>query len=254
MGQSVDRAIRALQIIAEQPLTATEAAAKLEVHTSTAFRLLQTLASHNFVTLERQGRYRLGAGLFSLAFQAWEDLDVREVASPYLHSLNDLTSETVHLAVLEQQHVVYIDKVESKHPIRMYSRVGAVAPLHCTGVAKAILAFLDVQQRRELLAHAPLHGHTQTTLTSIEALEANFAIAREQGYTLDDEEHEVGIHCIAAPVFSPRGAVAGAVSISAPMARLPRDELLKLIPALLDATSQISSELGAPAPSPQRPS
>lgn len=252
MGQSVDRAIQALQFIAEQPLTATEAAAKLDVHTSTAFRLLQSLASHNFVTLEPQGRYRLGSGLFALAFQAWEELDIREIASSHLHALNELTGETVHLAVLEQHHVVYIDKVESNHPIRMYSRVGAVAPLHCTGVAKAILAFLDVQQRTELIAHAPLHAHTETTLTSIDALEENFAEARERGYTLDNEEHEVGIHCIAAPVFSPRGVVAGAVSISAPVSRFPREELLALVPALLETTSQISSELGVPMPQPHR--
>jgi IclR family KDG regulon transcriptional repressor len=244
MSQTLERALTILHSVAEQPRHIGEVAAVLGVHHSTALRLLHTLRKHGFVAEMPDHRYRLGAATFRLAFQALEGIDLRETAHPAMQRLNDKTGETIHLGTLEGDNVVYIDKVEAQHPVRMHSRVGAIANLHCAGVAKAILAFLPEEERQALLADRALTSRTEHTLTTVDALEANLARARERGFVLDDEENEVGIHCVAAPIFDGTGAVAGSVSISTPISRVDDETLLGFAPALLEATHEISEELG----------
>jgi IclR family transcriptional regulator, KDG regulon repressor len=244
MSQTLERALTILNYVAEDPRHIGEVANFLGVHHSTALRLLHTLRRHGFVAELPDHRYRLGAATFRLAYQALEALDLRETAQPSMERLNKKTGETIHLGTLEGDNVVYINKVEAQHPVRMHSRVGAIANLHCAGVSKAILAFLPEEKRRELLADRPLTRRTEHTLTTLKALEADLAVGRQRGYVLDDEENEVGIHCIAAPVFDGSGAVAGSISISTPMSRIDRATLTGFVPALLETTREISEELG----------
>jgi DNA-binding IclR family transcriptional regulator len=244
MSQTLDRALTILEFVAEKPRRISEIADHLGVHHSTALRLLQVLRKHQFVHELPDHSYRLGAATYRLGFLSLESLDLRSVARPFMEQLNDKTGETIHLGVLEGPDVVYVEKVEAVHAVRMHSRIGAVATLHCTGVSKAILAFLPEPQRRALLAHHELTPRTAHTLTSVEDLEADLAASRERGYSMDAEENEPGIHCVAAPIFAGHGEVAGALSVSAPMARIDRDALLGFVPALFEATQEVSQELG----------
>jgi IclR family KDG regulon transcriptional repressor len=232
MSQTLDRALLILDFVGERPRRINEIALFLEVHHSTALRLLHTLRKHGFVHELPDHRYRLGSAIFRLSFQALEGIELRSVAKPFMERLNALTGETVHLGTLEDGDVVYIEKVEASHRVRMHSRIGAVATLHCTGVSKAILAFLPADQRQQLLAGHDLKRFTEHTFTTIDAIEADLALSRERGYALDAEEHEAGIHCAAAPVFT------------AAMSRIDRPSLLSFVPALLDATRGTSRQLG----------
>src|SRR5690606_5392781 len=136
MSQTVDRALTILPLLAEGPAGLEEVATRLGVHKSTALRLLRTMCEHGVVYRQPDQRYRLGARLFSLAQQAMESLDVRDVAHPHLARLNAETGHTVHLAVYEEGEVIYIDKVDSRYPVRMYSRIGRPVAITVAAVAK----------------------------------------------------------------------------------------------------------------------
>lgn len=244
MSQTLQRAITILEMVAEHPRRIGEIAVALDVHHSTALRLVHTLRTNRLLLELDDHSYRLGSGLFGLANRALEQIDLRDVARPFMEALNQATSETVHLAVLESGTVVYLDKVEASHPVRMYSRIGASAPLHCTGVAKAILAFQSERELDSLLADLPLTRHTPHTLTTPEALRSELREIHERGYSFDREEHELGIQCVAAPIHAANGSVRAGLSVSMPTSRVAREGLETLVPDLRRATVDISRELG----------
>jgi DNA-binding IclR family transcriptional regulator len=244
MSQTLDRALSILELVADEPQRITDIAAELGVHHSTALRLLHTLRKHGFVHLETDKRYRLGAAMFRLANQALEVIDLRDIAKPHMTELSRRTGETVHLAILQERQIVYVEKVEALHPVRMYSRIGAMAPLHCSAVAKAILMAADDNQRKLLLDGYEYREHTPRTIASEEALLAELVSSTPLGYTRDNEEHEPGIHCIAAPIRTADGSVVGAASITAPTSRVTEDALLAYVPDLRGATAAISNDLG----------
>jgi DNA-binding IclR family transcriptional regulator len=240
----VERAVRSLLFIADGPRSVRAVAEHLSVHPTTALRILQTLHTWRLVDKRGDGEYRLGATVLDLGQRALESLDLRDVAGPYMRTLSDATGETIHLAILESQRIIYIDKVDSRHPVRMYSRVGIIAPLHCTGVAKAILAFVPPAQQRRMLEGVELQPYTPHTLTTVDALLADMATSRERGYAIDDEEHELGIRCVAAPILHADGSVACSLSVSVPNSRVNYEKLLGFVGPLLEATRGITRELG----------
>ena len=244
MSQTLDRALLILDYVGEKPRRIAEIAEFLHVHHSTALRFLHTLRNHGFVHELPDHRYRLGAAMFRLGFQALDGLELRSLARPAMERLSVATGETVHLGALEDGDVVYIEKVESLHPVRTASRIGAIATLHSAGVSKAILAFLPAAERETLLASHELVRRTDHTITTLDLLEADLALARERGYALDDEENEPGIHCVSAPVFSADGKVTGSISVSTPISRIDRDALRGFVPELLAATQATSRQLG----------
>lgn len=152
MSQTVDRALSILPLLAQGPADLGQVAERLGVHKSTALRLLRTLHEHGLVHRQQDQRYRLGARLFALAQEAVENLDIREIAHPYLTALNERIGHTIHLAVYEEGEVVYIDKVESRYPVRMYSRIGKPVAITVAAVAKLLLADLPEPERRAVAA------------------------------------------------------------------------------------------------------
>ncbi|WP_367137209.1 IclR family transcriptional regulator [Saccharothrix sp. HUAS TT1] len=244
MSQSLDRALTLVGELATGPKTLDELSGVIEVHKSTAMRLLRTLESHRFVQREGVHHYRLGTALFDLANRALEERDVRRSAENALRELNARTGYTVHLASYEDGEVIYIDKYDSTHPMRMYSRIGRRAPLHCTAVAKVLLSDLPEPRRREVaraIDYAPL---TANTITTPEAYLAELDRVRTAGYAVDNAEHEDFIHCVAAPVRGARGEVVAAVSMSVPKVLLDFDGLLGHLPDLLATARAASVECG----------
>jgi DNA-binding IclR family transcriptional regulator len=250
---SVHRALRLLVELADAPATISDLGRRLGVHRSTTLRLLRTLEEERFVRRTIDGRYQLGPRMRMLAHAAVEGLDLPGAAAEHLRALGDKCGHTVHLAGVSGDTVVYLDKVESRHAIRMYSRVGAIAPAHATGVGKAILAYLPQAERDLLLGDEPLHPFTPNTTVERTQLEEQLATVRAQGWVLDDFEHEPFIHCVAAPVRDARGAVCAAVSVSAPQMVVDREELLALVPDVIATADAVSAELGwEPDASPQQ--
>ena len=246
MSQTLQRAITILTMVSKRPRRIAEIAAELGVHHSTALRLVHTLRDNRLLLEQPDHAYRLGSGLLTLANRALEQIDLRDVAKPSMRALGEATRETIHLAVMEGGSVVYLDKVEADHPVRMYSRIGGLAPVHCTGVGKAILAHLDEDERAAVLAGEELARHTHHTITDPDMLERELAEVRRTGVALDREEHELGIHCIAAPIGGT--GTRAALSISAPASRLSFSALEALATPLRAATDEITAALGEGRP------
>ncbi|PPK70830.1 IclR family transcriptional regulator [Actinokineospora auranticolor] len=244
MSQSLDRALTVLDALAGGPRTLDQLAVSAGVHKTTVLRLLRTLESHRFVQRDDARHYRLGTALFDLANRALDDRDVRKAAEPALRELNELTGHTVHLASYEGGEVVYIDKYESRHHVRMYSRVGKRAALHCTAVAKVLVASFPPARRAEVAEGITYTPMTANTITSAEEYLAELERVEARGYALDNSEHEDFIHCVAAPVRGQRGEVLAAVSVSVPKILLDLEGLMALIPDLKLAADKASIACG----------
>lgn len=244
MSQSLDRALTLVSQLATGPKTLDELSGVIGVHKSTTLRLLRTLETHRFVQRDGVHHYRLGTALFDLANRALEERDVRRSSENALRELNARFGYTVHLASYEDGEVIYIDKYDSTHPMRMYSRIGRRAPLHCTAVAKVLLADLAPAALQKVMAGMEFPRLTANTISGPEEYLAVLAEVRQKGYAVDNAEHEDFIHCIAAPIRGARGEVLAAVSMSVPKVLLDFDGLLGHLPDLLDTAQAASVECG----------
>lgn len=245
MSQTVTRALRLLTELGEGERSLDQLAEVLGVHKTTALRLMQSLEDERFVYRDADYRYHLGAGLFALASLAMEQRGIRRIAAPHLAALNAATGQTVHLAAYEGGEVVYIDKYDSRHKVRMYSRVGLRAGLHNTAVAKVLLADLPPAERRRAVAGIEFTRHTPNTITGAQQLLAELETVAAQGWAQDHAEHETFINCIGAPVRDASGRAVAAVSISVPDVVASYEQVMELLPQLLETTRAISAEAGA---------
>ncbi len=244
--QSVDHALAVLESFdgSTPELGVTALSGRLKLAKSTVYRLLFTLASRGYVYQNpATGKYRLGLKAFEVGSLAVSQLTVRDAALPSLERLRDVTKETVHLGVRDGDAVIYIDKIETPHAMRMYSRTGRRAPLHCTALGKALLAFVPPAESARLLRRG-LRRYTPNTLTDLEVLGKELATIREKGYALDDEEFEEGLKCVAAPLWDYTGAVVASAGIAGPHIRITSDRLPDLIAVVREVTGEISARLG----------
>ncbi|MEV7087360.1 IclR family transcriptional regulator [Streptomyces sp. NPDC093085] len=255
MSQTVDRALSILPLLAQGPADLGQVAERLGVHKSTALRLLRTLHEHGLVYRQQNQRYRLGARLLALAQEAVENLDLREIAHPHLVALNERCGHTVHLAVREEDDVLYIDKVDSRYPVRMYSRIGRPVAITVAAVAKLLLADLPEAERRALAHRLDYPVYTPRSTTDATAFLTELAAVREQGWATDLGGHEGSINCVGAPIRGADGRVVAAMSVSAPNVVVGADELLTLLPLVRRTADAISAEYsGTPASTTPPPS
>ncbi|GLW56469.1 IclR family transcriptional regulator [Kitasatospora phosalacinea] len=255
MSQTVDRALTILASLGEGPASLEQAAAKIGVHKSTALRLLRTLQEHGFVHRQSDQRYRLGGRLFALAHQALEGIDIRQVAAPYLAVLNERYGHTVHLSVLEEDEVLYLDKVEAKYPdhgrswLGEASRIGKRAPAVATAAGKVLLADLPAEKLAAFLEAADFPARTPQSIRGPEEFRAELAEVRRRGWAVDQAEYQESVNCIAAPIAGTEGTAIAACSISAPVRVASVTELSKLLPELLCTVEAISLAYGgSPTP------
>jgi DNA-binding IclR family transcriptional regulator len=248
MSQSVDRAPSVLPLLAQGPAGLGEVAHHLGVHKTTALRLLRTLHEHGMVYRQSDQRYRLGVRLFALAQEAMENLDVREIAHPHLVRLNETCGHTVHLAVYEENEVLYIDKVDSRYPVRMYSRIGKPVAITVAAVAKLLLADLPEHERRAVAQKLDYPAYTARSTPDAGAFLRELERVREQGWATDLGGHEESINCVAAPIRGADGRVVAAMSVSAPNVVVTAEELLTLLPLVRRTADAISGEYSGRTP------
>ncbi len=211
---------------------------------ATLYRLLQTLTSQGMLALDPdRGTYAPGMRLVRMAHAAWAQSSLAPIARDHLDALSRAVGETVHLAQLDGGHVLYVDKRNATRPVPMYSEAGKVGPAYCTGVGKAMLAFLPEPQLAAALTQQSWHRFTDTTLTDAAAMRAELSEIREMGHAFDREEHEPGIHCIAMPILSPGGRVQGAVSVTSATDCGDPAALERHLPALRQAVERIAGDL-----------
>lgn len=245
--QSVDRALQILDVFSlrEKELGVTEIAHRLDLHKSTAFGLLTTLEYWGCIEQNRQtGKYRLGLKLLELGDRVKEGLDLRVLALPFLQELVEHYRETVHLVVHDRGEVVYIEKVEGPTAIRMYSQVGKRAPMHSTGVGKIMLAYRSMQEVDALIEEKGLSSFTPNTITDPEILREELVKIKKNGYCFDNEEIEVGLRCVAAPIMDSQQEVVAAISLSGPSMRMTDEQMNELIIPVKETALKISQSLG----------
>ncbi|MEU6912582.1 IclR family transcriptional regulator [Streptomyces olindensis] len=246
--QSVDRAVSVLEILARRgEAGVSEVAAEIDVHKSTAFRLLGALEARGLVeqTAER-GKYRLGFGIVRLAGAVTGRLDITQQGRPVCERLSEEIGETVNIAVLQEHFAVSLCQVRGPGAVGTHNWVGQLTPVHATSSGKILLAHLPAQERAGVLEESGMRKLTQHTLTARTKLEKNLAEARERGYAWTLEELEIGLHAMAAPIRSRDGRVIAALSASGPAYRFTEERMHELAPSLIGGAQEISHRMGHP--------
>lgn len=238
------KALAILEVIAEHRdgLSLAKLSQSMEIPKPTIHRLVQPLIEHRLLQATDEG-YRLGAQCLVFGTRFIEAVDLRQEARDVLADLVSHSGETCHLGVMDGHRVVYIEKVESAHAVRMHSRVGSTNPVHSTGVGKAMLAHVSAELLDEIVTEG-LEQRTPATLTEAGALWEDLARSRERGYAIDDIENEDGIRCVAAPVFDNGGSVVAGLSIAGPVHRVTRDRFAELGERVREAALELSKRIG----------
>lgn len=211
----------------------------------TLHRLLTHLLAEGLIETDRDGRYHAGLRLLTFAARSWARSDLRQVAEPHLSKLHEQTGETVHLGILHDLQVVYLDKVEGRQAVRMYSHIGNAAPAYCTGVGKAALSTLNDLALAALADRMVFHRFTDRTHSSGASLLQDLEVVRHRGYAFDDEEHEDGIRCVAAAIPSTNGGLPAGVSVTGPAYRVTHGKLTEWAPFVMAAAAAIALEIAS---------
>lgn len=245
--QSIERAADVLELFlaAHQDLSVKEISDKLGLSKSTVHGIIKTLEYRGYLEQNPDDlKYKLGLKLFELGNRVVNNLDLGKIARPIIKELVEELMETVHLVVFERGEVIYIEKLDGPRALRIYSQVGKRAPIHCTGVGKAILAFQEEEEIERILSNTDLQSFTDYTLTDKEDIKKQLRTIQEQGYSIDDEEIELGLKCVAAPIFDHQGKVIAAISCASPKIRLSEEKLVEVIKGIKLAAAKISQSMG----------
>jgi IclR family KDG regulon transcriptional repressor len=243
----IDRAAQILDSFGfeHQELSVSEIGAKTHLHRSTAHRILMALEYNDLIQQNPEnGKYRLGIKLFRLGHQAVSHLNLREICRSFLNRVMEETKETVHLAVLDEDQVLYLDKVEGPHALRMPSRVGRRIPTYCTSLGKAMLSCFDDQEVKNILHVQVLRPYTANTVKTLNQLLTDLRMIRRRGYAVDNEEIEIGLRCVGAPIKDYSGIMVGAISVAAPSARLSSQKISTVGRLVVATAEEISEKLG----------
>ncbi len=244
---TLGKAMAVLDAVASspRPLRFTDLLALVDQPRGTLHRQISNLVDEGLLQVNSEHTYELGLRLLKLASNAWSQSRFRAIAEPHLIRLHDKVGETIHLGVLQGIEVIYLDKVESRQAVRMHSQIGNASPCYCTGVGKAAMSLLADNEIGKRIAGIDFRRYTPTTIACAEGLEREIATIRASGVAFDREEHEPGIHCIAAPVGSSDGAFCAGVSITAPVYRVPMDQLVSWSDAVRATAQAIAEEARA---------
>lgn len=247
-AQVVDRVVDILEAFTRlgPELGVSDISRALGLKKATTHRLLASLRRRGVVAQDPVSRrYRLGIKLWELGQMAMTQVDWLDRIRPFLQQLTDRVGETTHLAVLHDGQVLYVDKVESTRSLRMPSQVGRRLPAHCTGVGKALLAFLPEELVRTLVARRGLPAFTRNTITDLARLEAELAAIRERGFSVDNEEIEEGLVCIGAPIRDHTSHVVAAVSMAGPSSRVRPETIESHAKSVVEVAAAMSTALGS---------
>ena len=251
--QSIDRLFDIIEILSASSggMLLTELSAASGLHVSTAHRLLNSLVDRGYAYKDSgTGKYKLTLRFFEIGCQASRALDIISVCRPFLDALSDFAQETVHLVKRDGVYVIYLYKSEpSQMLVRMASHVGGSSPLYCTAVGKAILSRLDDKEVESVWNASTIRRITANTIVDLPSLKLQLADIRQKGYAVDQEENEIGVCCVAAPILDWQGVPIAAASVSGHVSRMTPETQQRILPKLLDTTSAISRQLGCNLPS-----
>ncbi len=225
--KSLQKALTILNCFVRKPrLGVTEISDMLDLNKSNVHNILTTFQAMNYLEQDAEsGKYQLGLGILELCQSVGDRFNIRKVMMPYMQEIADVTGEVVYLAVPREDEMVYL---EAMHPVESYNMMrvilGEHAKMYCTGIGKAVLAYLPEDVAETYIARG-LYAFTKNTITDPEVLRRDLALTRERGYAVDNMEHEFGVKCVGMPVFSRRGELLAAVSVSGPSLRFSQERI-----------------------------
>lgn len=241
---TVGKALEVLDLVAslDRPVRFTELLSMSAFPKASLYRFLQTLTNQGMLAYDAQTQsYAPGLRLVRLAHSAWRQSSLAPIARPFLDALAENCGEAVHLAQLDHGHVLFVDKRKTTDNFDTLAQAGKIAPSYCTGVGKAILAFMPDAARKRALQQQAFLKYTPATHDNESELETDLREIRRNGIAFDREEHEVGIISIAAPIMTEATTVIGALSIATSTSRHSLKALELFRPALLETATQIAN-------------
>ncbi len=220
-------------------------ASDLSQSPATVYRILVTLEGRGLVEFDKVDQvWNIGARAFVIGSRFLRRTSLVERARPFLRALMEETGETANIGIEQNGHVLFVSQVETRASIRAFFPPGTLSRLHASGIGKALLAEMDMQRFEQFLARAPLESFTEFTLTERDALLEDLQVTRQRGYALDGEERNLGMRCIAAPVFDIHGEAVAGISVSGPTSRVGLDQVSKLGQSVLAAAGELSAAIG----------
>jgi len=212
---------------------------------STAYRIASVLVKRGYLSQARKrGKYSIGVKFLEFGVIAKRTIKIADLSIPFLEKLNKVTDESVNLAILDSNEVVYIERVESSHALRIFTQVGNRVPLHSTGVGKVLLAHMTEEEMERFFNSNCLISYTDNTITDLSRLKKQLSVIKRKGVAMDNEEMELGVKCVASPVRDWNGNVVAAISISGPSARLTSKRMEELRPLIKSCALEISRAMG----------
>lgn len=245
--KSIIKAARVINMLANegQPLSLAQMSSNMSISKSTLHGIISTLVDVKFVVQDQQtGRYWLGTRLFEIGSSISSQWNVRKIAYPFIQRIVAETGETVHMAVLDDYEVLYINKQESTSSIRIVTDVGVKLPAHCTGLGKALLSGMNRLELQFMVKNKGLPKHTESTITNFEDFWKEIRLTKSRGYAVDEQEFVEGLRCVAVPVFSHSGEIIAALSVSGPISRMHDKKFEHCRESLQKAAAEISAQMG----------
>jgi DNA-binding IclR family transcriptional regulator len=240
---SVDRTIRVLEFIAQckRGCSVSEISRSLALPKSSTFLVLATLVDRGYLKKSAEtDRYYFGINLVKLSRKVLANLDLRDIARPFINSLMKKTGLVVHLAVLAETEAVLVDRASPRGSFVGADWIGRALDINCSGVGKALVAFLPEDQFNQLIGAKRLAKHNENTIVTLRGLKRDLALVRERGYALDDEEDELGLRCIGTPIFDVEHKTVAAVSVAGTVDDIPLDRVQALAVTLRQTADEIS--------------
>lgn len=253
---ALEKAVAILDLLAasDEDLSATEIHTALGIPKATAFMVLTVLDRHGIVKKAENGRYTIGVKLYELGLSYLSKLDVAKVARPHLQRLMERTSLTTHLGIMYERRMMFIDKVEPKSFIRFSTFPGMRSDIHMSSLGKAMAAYLREDEVDAIVAEHGLGVYTVSTITDRDEFAQELERVRRVGYAVENEEGELGVRCVGAPIFDSTGGVAAAVSVTGLVAQLPTDAFPSIGASVRETATLIGRDLGyAGSPTPEPP-
>ena len=246
--QAVSHALDLLEQFHDEvdELGVTELSKRLKLHKNNVFRLLATLESRNYIEQNKvTENYRLGLKTLELGQTFIKQMGLLRQSRPVLEGLVKECNETTYVAILKEAHIVYLDVVETDLTVRVVPRVGARLPAYCTAAGKVQIAYMTDEELENYLPTKEMKRYTPKTIVDKDELKKHLKVIAEQGYAIDDEEMDVGVKCVGAPIRDYTRRIIGAVSVSGPSMRFTDERLEKeLIPLVIRSGDEISHKLG----------
>ena len=242
---AVERTVLILETLSKAEAINLENLAKAtSLPKATLLRFLSSLVSLGYVYRDSADQYHLTLKMFMVGSRSLSHIDLVSTAKPFAKKLSEVLGETVHMGILEGDQAVYVLKEESSYTLRMYSRIGKSIPLYCTAIGKIFLSEMTPEDLQNYLRSHTLKPYTSRTVGSVDALRQQLELIRQRGWSIDDQEHEDNIMCIASPVRDYTGSVVAAMSVSWPLFRFNQADFEKIVEEITNATDALSAIMG----------